>query len=176
MAVLVLEVVVGVGHVLGGVNFVVFSLAVLHLEGILGGVLGVLAEVGTHDGAVLVGVVVVETALEGVGNTEEREGSPADGHGSEVRHTGDNFPAEEETSEHGESTSTVVSVIETGEVLTVGVGHVVGEEESENTILLVGVVPLETIVLNSPEIEPWSARVLRNTVEVAHGAHLEKHL
>jgi len=156
VAVLVLEIFFGVGHVLGSVNFVELSLAIGDLKGISSGVLAELTEVSTHEGTVLVGVVVVEGALESVGGGEEGKSSPSEGHASELGHAGNDLEAEESTGGQSEVAGTVVSVPETGEVLAILEVQVGGKEESEGTLVNPSVVPLETIILCSPGLEPGS--------------------
>jgi hypothetical protein len=54
---------VSVAHVLGSVNFVVFALAINHLELVLGKMVRVLAQIGTHNRSISGSHILVESTI-----------------------------------------------------------------------------------------------------------------
>ncbi len=171
----VFQVIVSVGHVLGGVDLVKFSFTILNLVGIAGCELLVLAQVGSHDWPISSSVVSVEDGLESVGDCEEGGNFPADGHTSEVVVAGDHFKTEEETSKHGEPTRAVVSVENPCEVVSIRNRHVVAEEVLDALVVSELIEPLEAVVFSPQVFEPGPAGSLIHTAEVAHRGNLIKH-
>ena len=174
--VLVLEILVRVAHILRSVNLVELSLAVSDLKWVSSAVAVVLSQVRANQWSISLCVEPVECLFEGVGDCEEGDASPSGGHGSEVRHAEHRLCAQVEAGEHGETTGTVVRMVEPSEVLPILELHVVGEQVLHAVVVLIDVVPLEAIILGSGVPPPGSARHLRHTAEVAHGRHFVQHV
>jgi hypothetical protein len=161
---------------LSGINLVELSLSILNLEGIVSGVLLVLAEVSTDKRGVGLRSVVVEGELEDLGHSEERKDSPSDSHLTEVVIADHKFSGQPVAGEPRHTLNASVGFPKSGEVPSVLVWHVGGQKEFETIAVFESVIPVETIILNLTFMEPRSSRLLGNTAEVTHRADFIQHI
>ena len=157
MAVFVRQVFISVRHVLGRVDFVVLSFAVLNFVGISGSVHLVLAQVSTNYRAVGLGVISVKESLKTIGNCEETGDSPSNCHWFEVSMASNDFEASKESSKQGEAAGSVVSVVKSGEILAIFDAHIVAEQVAHAHTVTVSVVPFKAIVFGDQFFEPRPA-------------------
>ena len=144
-------------HVLRSINLVELSTSIADLEHIVGRVLLVLAEVSANEGGVGLRRMVVKGEFENLSHSEEGKTSPSDSHLLEVAVTDHKFSRQPVASEPGHALNTSVGFPKSGQVPSVSVCHVGRQKESHVLIILVGVIPVKTVVLNLSFLEPRSS-------------------
>ena len=144
-------------HVLRSINLVELSTSIADLEHIVGRMLLVLAEVSANEGGVGLRRMVVKGEFENLSHSEEGKTSPSDSHLLEVAVTDHKFSRQPVASEPGHALNTSVGFPKSGQVPSVSVCHVGRQKESHVLIILVGVIPVKTVVLNLSFLEPRSS-------------------
>ena len=167
---------VSVIHVLGSINFIVFSLAISDVEQVRSGLTSVLSQVSADKGTVsLSGIVVESLGISGSGGKYGKE-SPAVCHTFEVRHSDYSLNTKINGEVVGQIGVALVSVPQSLHGETVLGAHVVGQKIRLGSVISEFVVFLKTIILGHEFLEPGTTGDLISTSKVAKSVKLIQHI
>ena len=167
VSVLGAEVLVGVAHVLRGIDHEVLLSSILDIEHVGLNAVAVFPEVSGNCWAVHGSGVGVHESLGNESDTEGGENLPAESPLSHDRVFGNELKSEPETSEESHAVVSSLLLVEGSKSISIGVSHVVREEVSSSGRGVEAVEPVHTVILDEVLSEPWSSGELGNLVEVS---------
>jgi len=125
MRVLVLEILVGVGHVLRGVDFIELTVTIADFPFIGDDNILVLAEVGSHEWTIRLSVVPLHARIDSTSQGEKGSDSPAPSHCFELWHASDQLKCKDSGSTESQLLSSGVSSVKVVELSSVLGVHIV---------------------------------------------------